>query len=61
MRSLIAFPLLATNWRLKKHIEGGVHAIRITWGTDWACMVKCACDERFGAAASFECEGQERK
>ena len=46
MRSLIAFPLLATDWRLKKHIEGGVHAIRITWGTDWACMGKCSCDER---------------
>ena len=45
----------------KKNIEGGVHVIRITLGTSWACMGKSACDERDGAAASSECEGQERK
>jgi hypothetical protein len=41
-----SFLLLATDRRLKECVEDGMHAVRIAWGTGWACMGKGACDER---------------
>jgi len=40
-----SFLLLATDRCLKERVEDGMHAVRITWGTGWACMRKGACDE----------------
>jgi len=41
-----SFLLLTTDRCLKERVEDGMHAVRITWGTGWACMRKGACDER---------------
>jgi hypothetical protein len=41
-----SFLLLATDRRLKERVEDGMHAVRITRGTGWACMGKRACDKR---------------